>query len=142
MALNVLVVDDSSIMRAMTIKALRVSGLPLGEVHEAANGQEALRVIEEKRIDVALVDINMPVMNGEELVDRLRGNPETENLPVIVVSSESSEKRVELLRSKGTEFMRKPFTPEILREVIARMTGLPEEQQPGAGNTPVGDPVP
>ena len=69
MSLNVLVVDDSAVMRAMIIKTLRLSGLPLGEVHEAANGQEGLGTLDEHWIDLVLVDINMPVMNGEEMIE-------------------------------------------------------------------------
>ena len=70
--LNVLVVDDSAVMRAMVIKSLRLSGLPLNAVHEAGNGEEALQVLDAQWIDLALVDINMPVMNGEELLTRVR----------------------------------------------------------------------
>ena len=136
MALNVLVVDDSSIMRKMIIKGLRLSGLPLGEIYEAGNGQEALQVIDNEWIDVALVDINMPVMNGEELIDRLRADPETAKLPIIVVSSESSEKRIELIKAKGTEFVHKPFTPETVREAIVELTGVTYEHATEAEDLP------
>lgn len=127
MALNILVVDDSSIMRAMIIKVLRISGLPCGEFYQAANGVEALKVIDENWIDMALVDINMPVMNGEELINRLRENPDTADLPIVVVSSEASETRIEILRRKGAEFIHKPFTPETVRETIIEMTGVSDE---------------
>jgi two-component system chemotaxis response regulator CheY len=127
MALNILVVDDSSIMRKMIIKGLRLSGLPLGELYEAGNGKEALQIIADEWIDVALVDINMPVMTGDELIDALRADPETAKFPIIVVSSESSEKRIELLKAKGTEFVHKPFTPESVREAIAELTGVTYE---------------
>ena len=127
MALNILVVDDSSIMRSMIIKMLRLSGLPLGEFYQAADGVEALKVIDDNWIDVALVDINMPVMNGEELINRLRENPETASLPIVVVSSEASETRIEILRRKGTEFVHKPFSPEAIRETIIAMTGVSDE---------------
>jgi len=138
MAFNVLVVDDSSIMRSMIIKVLRISGLPIGEVYQAGNGAEALEVIDQNWVDVALVDINMPVMNGEELIDRLRENPETADLPVVVVSSEGSETRIEILRRKGAEFVHKPFTPETIRETIADMTGVSNEQPVGEETVPGG----
>lgn len=70
MALNVLVVDNSMVMRTMIIKTLRLSGLELGDIHQAANGQEGLQVLENNWIDLALVDINMPVISGEEMIDR------------------------------------------------------------------------
>ncbi len=123
MALNILVVDDSSVMRSIIIKSLRLSQLPLGEVHEATNGQEALRVLEGNWVDLALVDINMPVMNGEEMVSRMRQNPATADLPVIVVSTEGSDTRKEGLKRKGAEFVHKPFTPETLRDAVLKTLG-------------------
>jgi two-component system chemotaxis response regulator CheY len=123
MALNILVVDDSSVMRAIIIKTLRLSQLPLGELHEATNGQEALKVVDGNWIDLALVDINMPVMDGEEMINRLRRNPATADLPVIIVSTESSETRQEVLMQKGAGFVHKPFTPETLRDAILKTLG-------------------
>jgi two-component system chemotaxis response regulator CheY len=131
MALNILVVDDSSVMRAMIIKTLRLSQLPLGEVLEAPNGQEALKVLDGKWIDLALVDINMPVMDGEEMIDRLRQNPVTEDLPVIIISTEGSETRKEMLMQKGAGFVHKPFTPETLRDIILKTLGGLDEQKAG-----------
>jgi len=131
MALNILVVDDSSVMRAMIIKTLRLSQLPLGEVLEAPNGQEALRVLDGKWIDLALVDINMPVMDGEEMINRLRQNPVTEDLPVIIISTEGSETRKEVLMQKGAGFVHKPFTPETLRDTILKTLGGLDEQKAG-----------
>jgi two-component system chemotaxis response regulator CheY len=128
MALNVLVVDDSAVMRTMIIKTLRISGLPLGEIYEAGNGQEGLQVLNNNWIDLALVDINMPVMNGEEMIDQVRANPETTDLPIVVVSTESSETRIDMLHKKGAEFIHKPFTPESLRQTIVGMTGVNHEQ--------------
>ena len=84
MAFNVLVVDDSAVMRQMVVRTLKMSGLPLGTVLEAANGEEGLSVLQEQWVDLLLLDINMPVMNGEEMLRRLRASPETEALPVIV----------------------------------------------------------
>ena len=133
MAFNVLVVDDSSVMRAMIIRTLRLSGLSMGEIHEAANGQEGLQVLEHHWIDLALVDINMPVMTGEEMLDRVRQNPETADLRVVIISTEGSDTRIDILRRKGVGFVHKPFTPEILRETILRITGGSDEQQSGEG---------
>ena len=133
MALNILVVDDSSVMRAIIIKTLHLSQLPMGEVHEASNGQEALKVLDGNWIDLALVDINMPVMDGEEMIDRLRQNPATSDLPVIIVSTEGSESRKEVLMRKGARFVHKPFTPETLRDAILRTLGGLDEQKAGDG---------
>jgi len=78
MAINILIVDDSSVMRAMILKTMHMSGLPLGETYQAANGQEGLDALEQHWIDLAIVDINMPVMNGEEMIDRMQENPDME----------------------------------------------------------------
>ena len=133
MALNILVVDDSSVMRAIIIKTLHLSQLPLGEVHEATNGQEALKILEGNWIDLAMVDINMPVMDGAEMIDRLRQNPATADLPVLVVSTEGSETRKKVLIQKGAGFVHKPFTPEALRDAILRTLGGLDEQKAGDG---------
>ena len=123
MSLNILIVDDSAVMRALIRKTIGLCGLPLGEVHQAANGLDGIRVIEQHRIDLVLVDINMPVMSGMEMVELLRSKPETKNLPVLVVSTDGSESRVEMILSQGAGFVHKPFTPEILRDKILQTTG-------------------
>jgi two-component system chemotaxis response regulator CheY len=109
------------------------SKLPLGEVYEATNGQEALKVLDGNWIDLALVDINMPVMDGEEMINRLRQNPATADLPIIIVSTEGSETRKEVLTQKGAGFVHKPFTPETLRDAILRTLGGLDEQKAGEG---------
>lgn len=123
MGLNVLVADDSAVMRAMILRTLRLSGIPLSSVHEASNGAEALDVIDRYSIDLALVDLNMPVLGGEDLLVRLRADPRTNRLPVVVVSTESSERRCVRLREYGVAFVHKPFTPETLRDTIMEMAG-------------------
>ncbi len=124
MALNVLIVDDSAVMRAMIIKTLRLSGIPLGDVFQAANGVEGLSALDNHWIDLALVDINMPVMDGEEMIDRVRQSPDMADMPLVVVSTESSPIRIERIQSKGARFVHKPFTPESLRATILQMTGI------------------
>ena len=116
--LNVLVVDDSSVARAMIIKTLHMAEVPLEEIYEAGKGQEGLEVIEEHWIDLVLLDINMPVMNGNEMVGRVRDNPGWRDLPIIVVSTDGSRPRIERLQHRGAKYLRKPFTPETLREVV------------------------
>jgi two-component system chemotaxis response regulator CheY len=131
MALNVLVVDDSAVMRSMIIRTLKLAGLPIGEVHQASNGQEGLAVLENHWVDLALVDINMPVMNGKEMIDRTRQNASTADLPIVVVSTKSGTMRIGSLQSKGVEFIHKPFTPEDLRQKILRLTGVALDEKSG-----------
>lgn len=118
MALNILIVEDSAVMREMIIRTLRLSNLPLGEIYQASNGQEGLEIINKHWLDLVLADLNMPVMSGEEMIDKIRQNPETADLPVIIVSTESSETRIDLLMKKSDGFVHKPFSPESLRETI------------------------
>jgi two-component system chemotaxis response regulator CheY len=124
MALNLLVVDDSAVMRAMIIRAIGLTGLPVNSVHQASNGQEALEVLGHEWIDLALVDINMPVMDGVELISRIRKTQETSNLPIIVVSTESSATRISMLEQQGAKFVHKPFSPESLRATVTDLTGV------------------
>ena len=124
MSLNVLVVDDSAVMRAMIIKTLKMTGIDLGEVVQAANGQEGLAALGERWIDLVLADINMPVMNGEEMIERMRADPETADTPVIVVSTEGSQTRVERIEEKVAKFIHKPFSPETIRAIIDGITGI------------------
>jgi two-component system, chemotaxis family, chemotaxis protein CheY len=130
MPLNILVVDDSSVMRTMVIRALQMSGLQLNEIHQAADGLEALDILGKHWVDLALVDLNMPKMNGIELIDRVRQTPETANLPIIVISTESSTTRIEMLKQKRVDFVHKPFSPEVLRTVIIEQTGVSLNESP------------
>ncbi|HXK61370.1 MAG TPA: response regulator [Acidobacteriota bacterium] len=128
MALNVLVVDDSAVMRAIVIKTLHLSGVALGQIYEAKDGEQALRVLDENWVDLALIDINMPVLDGMDLIERVRQNPETSDLSIIVVSTESSETRIEKVQRRGVAFVHKPFTPETLRQAILRATGVIDDR--------------
>ena len=140
MSFNILVVDDSAVMRAMIIRILRLTGLSLGDVYEAPNGREGLKILDEKWVDLALVDINMPVMSGEEMIDSVRHNQTMSDLPIIVVSTESNMERVESIRQKNVEFVHKPFTPEVLRKTVLQVTGVPNEQLSGENSLSEGGP--
>ncbi|MDJ0801530.1 MAG: response regulator [Desulfobacterales bacterium] len=126
MSLNVLVVDDSSVMRAMIIKTIRMSGLDLGDVYQAANGKEGLDAARENWVDLVIADINMPIMNGEDMIDAMQADPEIDDIPIIVISTEGSETRIERLQEKGVTFIHKPFTPEIIKDSIQSLTGIGE----------------
>src|SRR5690348_322016 len=101
MSLNVLVVDDSAVMRTMVSRALRMSGLSIGDIHEAANGREALDVLDRHWVDLATVDLNMSVMGGRELVAHLRAKPTTADLAILIVSSEKTARDSEEFHKPG-----------------------------------------
>ncbi len=121
MSMTILIVDDSGVMRAMILKTIRMSGLPLGTVLQAANGQEGLAVLRANRVDLLLVDINMPVMNGEEMIEQMQADPHLRAVPTIVISTEGSEKRIERLKGKGVRFVHKPFSPEMIRDTVRQL---------------------
>lgn len=127
--LNILIVDDSSVMRSIIKKTLKMTELPLGDILEAENGEEGLRLLRQKWIDLAMIDIHMPVMDGEEMIRHLRNNEQYENLPVIVISSESDPSKIEMILKQGAFFIHKPFKPEILKEVIIDITGVCHEEK-------------
>lgn len=123
MALNILVVDDSDIIRSMIQRTLRLAQLPLGNLYEASNGREGLEVLSEEWVDLVLADINMPVMTGAEMIDHMRALPELVDVPVIVVSTEGATERIDELMKRGiSAWVRKPFTPEAIRDVILEVT--------------------
>lgn len=124
MAFNVLIVDDSAVMRAMIARVVRLSGLPPGTVFEAGDGAAGLAAARAHRVDLVLLDVNMPVMDGEAMLRHLRAAPETAGLPVVVVSTEGSEARRAALEALGVSFIRKPFKPEELRAVVLQAAGV------------------
>lgn len=128
MSLNVLIVDDSSVTRRMIGRALAMSGLDLGGVLEAGNGVEALTILNGQWVDLAVVDVNMPEMNGEELIGHIRSQPAIAQLPIVVVSTEGSETRIARLRAMGADFVRKPFQPAELRSAVLRLLGEEDDE--------------
>jgi two-component system, chemotaxis family, chemotaxis protein CheY len=121
MGLNVLVVDDSSTMRSMVKKTIKMSGIPLGQTFEASNGIEGLEILEKEWIDIVFVDINMPVMGGLEMIDKVREKTDLAEVPIVVISTESSQTRIQEIHDRGLQFIHKPFTPERIHEVVTSL---------------------
>ncbi|MEJ2032166.1 MAG: response regulator [Deltaproteobacteria bacterium] len=119
MAFNILIADDSETMRAAIKKVVSMSGVPVGDFYEAANGKEALSVVENAWVDVILSDINMPQMNGIELLEEIKKSDVHANLPVIFITTESSEARVEEAKRIGASgYIKKPFLPETIKQIL------------------------
>ena len=124
MSLNILVVDDSVTVRAVIAKTLEVAGVAVNALYQAANGREALDILAEQWVDLIFSDINMPVMGGVEMIEKMNADETLRAIPVIVVSTEGSATRIEQLKSKGVRaYIRKPFTPEMVRQVVDDITG-------------------
>ena len=125
MSLNILVVDDSATVRAVIKKTLEIAEVPVNELHEAADGKQALDVLADNWIDLVFADINMPVMTGIEMVEKMAEDGLLETVPVVIVSTEGSTTRIEQLKAKGVSgYIRKPFTPEALRGVVDKIVGV------------------
>jgi two-component system, chemotaxis family, chemotaxis protein CheY len=126
MALNILVVDDSEIVRAVIIKSLELTNVPVKEVYQAANGRQALEVMAEHWVDLVFADINMPVMNGVAMVEKMSQDGLLKTIPVVIISTEGSTTRVQELQSKGVRaYVRKPFKPEDIRQVVDQLIEVP-----------------
>jgi two-component system chemotaxis response regulator CheY len=122
--LQLLVVDDSPVTRKMVRRAIGLCGLEISEVHEAANGAEALERLATTPVDLVLADVNMPVMNGMEFVKRLAADPALARIPVVIVATPMSEDRVEEILDAGARaFLTKPFRPESLRDLVVEILG-------------------
>ncbi|MCX9156254.1 hybrid sensor histidine kinase/response regulator [Niveibacterium sp. 24ML] len=115
----VLVVDDFSAMRRVTVNQLRQLGA--AQIIEARNGAEAWEVIQNQPIALVMSDWNMPLMDGYELLERVRANPATSALPFMMITTEGERRRVERAIAAGvSELVVKPYTSAVLAERVAR----------------------
>jgi two-component system chemotaxis response regulator CheY len=119
MSLDVLLIDDSSVMRKVLTRALRQGGLDIGEIAEAGDGMEAMEVLDQgKGIDVILCDWNMPNMNGLDFVTQARAKGY--EIPIVMVTTESGDERIQQATEAGANgFIHKPFTPDRLAEALS-----------------------
>lgn len=125
---NFLIVDDSATIRAMVKKALTLSVPNIGEIYEAADGFAALAMASEHDVDLMLLDINMPKLNGLQLIRKIKSDASLANIPIVVVSTEGSEERLDEIRSAGVAgYIRKPFRPEQLRTVLSQILEIGDD---------------
>ena len=138
MCQDVLIVDDSATIRQMVKRTMKLAGLKVGEVYEASNGIEALAQLSDHGVAVMLVDINMPTMNGIQLLSRMKQNARLKDIPIVIVSTEGSRQRIEELENFGAfGYVRKPFQPEQLRDVLKPLLGVEDDaadQNSNVGN--------
>lgn len=121
MAYNILIVDDSLTARTFIARTLQMADLPLGRVYEARNGHEALDLLRQEWVDLVFADINMPEMDGPEMVRRMRGAGVLKSVPVIIISTDHSAQRMAEMRDAGVQaYLTKPITPEDLKAVVDR----------------------
>ncbi len=122
MALNVLIVDDSAAIRKILERVLRHADFPLGHVHEAGDGREALAKLAATDIGLVFSDINMPNMDGLEFLAQMKSNASWSKLPVIMVTTEGGQEKVmQAIQLGASGYIRKPFTAEQIKE---KLTGI------------------
>jgi len=122
MALNILVVDDSTAIRKILIRVLRQTGLAIAEIFEARDGLEALDIVRSHPLHLVLSDINMPNLDGLGLLAQLKAVEQYRALPVVMITTEGSEEKVgQAIRLGSAAYIRKPFTAEQIQEKIGAL---------------------
>ena len=122
MGYNVLIVDNSVIIRKMVAKTLGISDLDISGYYYAENGRQGLEQLEENWIDIVFADINMPVMNGIEMIEEMSRKDLLATIPVVVISTERSRERIERLKAMGIRaYLQKPFVPEEFARVVKEL---------------------
>ena len=117
--IRTLIVDDSSVMRKIVERALRQAGLDALVVHEAGSGTEGLEMLKAHKGDLILSDINMPMMDGLEFLRQIRSQNLASGVPVVMITTESSEEHVKQAIQAGAQgYIRKPFTAEQVKERV------------------------
>ena len=117
---DVLVVDDSAAIRKILQRVLRQTGMAFRNIYEAGDGQEALQVLNSQKIGLVLTDINMPKMDGIQLLAAIKGATEWRGIPVVMVTTEGGEAKVgEAVRLGAAGYVRKPFTADQIKEKLA-----------------------
>lgn len=120
--LDVLIVDDSVAIRKILQRVLRQTEIPIGNIIEAGDGKEALELLKTKTVGLALLDINMPNMDGLELLGHLRASEPWTNLPIIMVSTEGSQTKVlKALEMGASGYVRKPFNADQIKEKLVEI---------------------
>jgi two-component system chemotaxis response regulator CheY len=120
MALDVLIVDDSAAIRKILHRVLVQAEVPLGKVHEASDGSEALEKLKTEKVGLILSDINMPNMDGIELLTKLKADQAFKFVPVLMVTTEGSQAKVmQALELGAAGYVKKPFTADQIKEKLA-----------------------
>lgn len=130
MSYNILVIDDSSALRKVLIKTIRMCRIGETIFWQADNGKNALEILDEEWIDAIFTDINMPVMDGIQLIGELKKRNNFEQVPIIVVTSEARAKAKEKFCTLGAdEVVSKPFKPEEIYQALAQLLPVDQEQE-------------
>ena len=117
---DVLVVDDSAAIRKILQRVLRQTGMSIGEIYEAGDGQEALELLKTRSVRLILTDVNMPKMDGLQMLAAIKANPAWSEIPVVMITTEGGESKVgEAVKLGAVGYVRKPFTGDQIKEKLA-----------------------
>ena len=120
--LNILIVDDSATMRALLHRVVGLADLPIGEIYQAPNGLEALKILETCSVQAVFTDLNMPVMNGMQLLREMAKRDSWKDLLRIIISTDGSKLRRDEARELNVNpYVEKPFRPEVVRDVLCQI---------------------
>ena len=121
---RVLIVDDSTMARMLIRRCVEIAGWPDITFHEASNGSEALNVLNNEQVDLILTDLNMPEMDGEQLLEAVRANDQHKELPLVVITSAGNAPKEEQLRKDGaTAILPKPISPAVMATTLEAIFG-------------------
>jgi len=121
---DLLIVDDSIPVRKILMNALAYIKLPIANILEAADGAEALKLMEAHPVGLVLTDINMPNMNGIDLLRAVRASPQWHDIPVVMISAEGGESAVQdAIELGANSFILKPFNIAVLRRLVVFLPG-------------------
>ncbi len=116
---TILVVDDSAMMRKIVLRALALAGLEFQTILEAGDGSQAIDLLKTNTVELIMCDINMPVMNGLDMLRALREQNLAAGVPVVMVTTESSAEHVRQAVAVGASgYIRKPFTPDQVKNKV------------------------
>ncbi len=125
---SILIVEDSATMRSLLVSSLEELEIPV-KITEAASGFEALRHLPHDDFDLVVTDINMPDINGLELVSFLKNNDRYSSIPLVIVSTERSDRDRDKGLGLGADaYVVKPFEPESLRQVVRDLLARPRQE--------------
>jgi CheY-like chemotaxis protein len=128
MGVTILTVDDSKMIRTLVGRALRNYDVRL---LEAEDGEKGLAAAQSERPDMILLDVAMPVMDGIETLGKLKRDPATTPIPVIMLTAEASKEKVmEIIRGGADYYLLKPFKPDALVRSIVKKLTLPPRRSP------------
>lgn len=122
MKINVLIVDDCGVMRLMMKRTLKMSNISINKIFEAEDGEKALELADTEEIDLVILDLYMPVIDGMEVLEKFRNRSVSNHIPILIVSTESNESMIKQIEALGSGFVRKSFTPETLEEEFFKVS--------------------